>query len=204
LYTRRLLNKTATKWNYVVLVDQTKRMAVQSARADTVDALKNYYAPLLKKSGAIPVIVDTHSFWSQNTNMSGLEDVATFQKLIYDGVDEYVSALSSYLPRKQSPIVAPIGMAYLTIFEERPQMWVQLFLDDAVHSSLHGSYLFSIVLYATMFRHLPSEEASIPEHIDSLFANSRRLVYGQKESLYYRNVARRVVLSGHVPKSFSR
>lgn len=63
----------APSWDYVVLADQSKRMAASSdmARYDTIDALVNVYAPLLLQAGSIPVIVDTHAFWSSHTNMTG-------------------------------------------------------------------------------------------------------------------------------------
>jgi hypothetical protein len=70
--------------------------------------------------------------------------------------------------------------------------------------------LLSIVIYTTVFGHLPSDQVSIPERIENLFANSRKLVYGEStaafpsydEAYYLRNVARRVVLGHHRPKSF--
>jgi hypothetical protein len=197
----------AFKWDYVVLVDQTKRMAVEEARQDSVDALVEFYGPLLKASGARPIVVDTHSFWSESANMTGLGDIPQFQALIYDGVNEYVDALSSVLPRKQTPLVAPIGMAYLTVWEEDYSLWEKLFIDDEVHSSLIGSFLFSCVLYATIFGRLPSEEASRPENVQYLFEHSRKLI-GQEvvypsysESEYLRNVAKRVVINGYIPSS---
>ena len=61
------------RWDFVVLADQSKRMAAASgdARYDTIDALVSVYAPLLQQAGSIPVIVDTHAFWSSHTNMTG-------------------------------------------------------------------------------------------------------------------------------------
>lgn len=203
------LNTTAkTEWDYVVFVDQTKRMAIEGARSESVYALANAYGPLLKQTGAIPIIVDTHAFWSSETNMTGLVDIPTFQSLIYDGVEEYVEALAYVLPDWQAPIVAPIGLAYLTIYEENEDMWYKLFIEDQMHSSLHGSYLFACVLYATMYGHLPPKSVSI-DGIDKLFVKSRKLI-GQDysyptadEAYYYRSIARRVALYGYVPESLT-
>lgn len=70
--TSRYASQTAPSWDYVVLADQSKRMAAsENSRYDTIDALVNVYAPLLQQSGSIPVIVDTHAFWSAETNMTG-------------------------------------------------------------------------------------------------------------------------------------
>lgn len=74
-YYRYIGNKyvNAPQWDFVVLADQSKRMAASSssARYDSIDALVSVYAPLLRQSGAIPLIVDTHAFWSSQTNMTG-------------------------------------------------------------------------------------------------------------------------------------
>jgi len=200
------LENDPVSWDYVVLVDQTKRMAVPQARNDTVNVLINGYGPLLKESGAIPVIVDTHAFWSSNSNMTGLQDIPTFTELIYEGVAEYVDALASVLPRKQKPIVAPIGLAYLTVWEENFELWEKLFLDDQIHASMYGSYLFACVLYSVMFHHMPDDEVS--ENVAMLFMDARKII-GQPtypeshEAEYLRNVARRVVLRNYVPSSLN-
>ena len=198
-------NQTYANWDYIVLVDQTKRMAFEDARQETIYSLANAYGPLLNASGAIPVIVDTHSFWSEDTNMTGLESVEHFQSLIYDGVEEYVNALASVLPSWQYPVVAPIGIAYLTIYEERRSLWEKLFITDNMHSSVHGSYLFACVLYATMYGHLPDRTRTVSK-VEYLFADSRKLVGKldyptENEAYYYRNVARRVALRGYIPSS---
>jgi hypothetical protein len=67
-----LSNTNANTWDYVVLADQSKRMAASAdARYDTIDALVSVYAPLLQQAQAVPVIIDTHAFWSTQTNMTG-------------------------------------------------------------------------------------------------------------------------------------
>eukprot|EP00527_Entomoneis_sp_CCMP2396_P008833 CAMPEP_0198142762 /NCGR_PEP_ID=MMETSP1443-20131203/5464_1 /TAXON_ID=186043 /ORGANISM="Entomoneis sp., Strain CCMP2396" /LENGTH=493 /DNA_ID=CAMNT_0043805847 /DNA_START=72 /DNA_END=1553 /DNA_ORIENTATION=+ len=203
-YTYDYLAEVTFSWDYVVLVDQTKRVAIKSARQNSIYALTYAYGPLIAKTKAIPVIVDTHSFWSESTNMTGLGDIEYFQALIAQGASDYVKALTDILPEEQTPVVAPVGVAYLTIYEERPDLWEKLFIDDGIHASLHGSYVFACVLYGTMYGHLPRRHSG--QSIENLFAKSRMLVgqYDLKfptrsEASYYRNVARRVALGGHVP-----
>ena len=206
-----VLENATMDWDYVVLVDQTKRMAFEEARQVSVYSLTNFYGPLLKKTKAVPVIVDTHAFWSDSTNMTGLDDIPSFQALINDGVSDYVSALSSVLPSKQKPRVAPVGLAYLVVWEEDYDLWTLLFMDDTVHSSLMGSYLFGCVLYATIFGHLPPEDVALPENVMYLFSESRKLIGDgdqdypdYDETAYLREVAGRVVLDGYRPKSLSQ
>lgn len=200
------------KWDYVVLAGQTKRMVVESARNDTLYELVNSYAPMLNESGAIPLLVDTHAFWSDRTNMTGLgNDVPSFTAQIQHGVQLYASALAEALPRSQAPIIAPVGVAYLTVWEENYDLWRMLFVRDMVHASVYGSFLFACVLYMTIFGHrLPDNDLQLQSDIADLFANSRKLVGGnhyfpsQEEVLYLRNVARRVVLKGYVPPSLRK
>jgi hypothetical protein len=199
-------------WDYVILADQTKRVAVEEARKDTLYALASIYAPLLNASGAIPVIVNNHAFWSTTTNMTGLDDIPTFTALIHQGVDEYAKTLSSLLPRSQKPIVAPVSLAYLTVWEENHDLWEALFVADMMHSSVYGTYLISCVIYMTLFGHrLPDTEAALPENVPGLFYHSRKLVEAKnfkfpstEEASYLRNVARRVTLKGHIPASFPK
>jgi hypothetical protein len=212
-YVTTKYTKYPPRWDYIVLADQTKRMATASARYDSVDALLSVYAPLLNQTNAIPVIVDTHAFWSNSSNMTGLYDVPTFTRMVYEGVEEYMAALESVLPPEKAPIIVPIGLAYLTVWEENYEMWQSLFLSDNIHSSLSGSYLFACVLYTKLFGHLPKKSVAIPEDgIEYLFGYSRKNLGGAdsssnstltaKEAQYLLNVAKRVVLNGHVPSSF--
>lgn len=207
-YIQNKLANSTFEWDYVVLVDQTKRMAIEEARQQSIYALTNAYGPLIEATGAIPVIVDTHAFWSDSTNMTGLVDIPTFQSLIYDGVLDYVEALASVLQDWQAPVIAPVGLAFLVVYEENYNLWQKLFIDDDIHSSVHGSYLFSCVLYATMYGHLPRRSTNA--QIETLFSNSRLLV-GQgieyptaREAFYYRRVAKRVALDGYIPTSMFR
>lgn len=193
--------------DYVVLADQTKRLAIESARNKSIAVLVNGYAQLLQASGAVPVLIDTHAFWSDNSNMTGLSDIPTFTKLITAGVEAYQSALSKALPRAQRPIICRIGLAYLVVWEEDYELWQKLFLDDQIHSSIYGSYLFGTVLYSTLFGHLP--DSLLTSHIPSLFADARKLVGSSNipngtEAEFLRNVARRVVLGNHRPRSLNK
>ena len=188
--TNKLASSTvsmANKWDYIVLVDQTKRMVVDDARTESIYSLKYGYGPLLKETGAIPVLVDTHAFWSDQTNMTGLGgDVEHFQSLIHSGVYDYANALAQVLPESQAPLIAPIGVAYMTVYQESKSKWEKLFMDDQMHASLHGSYLFATVLYATLFGHLPNQTLTVHDELmESLFATSRRLLLSSSSSSTY-------------------
>eukprot|EP00977_Amphora_coffeiformis_P011505 scaffold2767_cov177-Amphora_coffeaeformis.AAC.79 len=203
------LSQRYISWDYVVIADQTKRMAVEEAREYTTEALVDSYAPMLSYSGAIPVILDTHAFWANdmNSTMDGF-DIPSFQALIYDGAVEYAEALASVLPKEQAPIIAPAGLAFLLVYEDDESKWEKLIASDGIHASVHGSYLVACVIYATVYGHLP-EKGHSTRDIEDLFAKSRKLYDDNieypttQEASYYRKIARRAVLFGEMPASFT-
>jgi uncharacterized protein YcfL len=178
MYYRYTKSLNATDWNFVVLNEQTKRMAVSNARSASVTTLENYYAPMLKNISAIPIIVQPHAYWSDSSNMTGLSDVATFTSLIYQGTEEYAVALKDQLPSSQTPRVAPVGLAFLVIYEENHDLWEQLFGSDGIHASLFGSYVIGLCLYATMYGKMPPKTYALPENIETLWSKARKLQEG--------------------------
>ena len=61
--------------------------------------------------------------------------------------------------------VAPTGLALQRVKEERPNL--KLILDDKVHPSLHGTYLYVCVIYATIFDRSPIGISYTPEDFSS-------------------------------------
>lgn len=193
-----------TMFDYVVFSDHAKRMAVETTRELALSELKNTYAKYLENDGAIPIIVSPHAFWSQNNNMTGMTDVATFTSLIYDGSLQYAQALQGVLPAAQKARIAPVSLAFLTVYEEDPDLWSQLTDVYDIHPSVFGSYLIGCVLYATITGMMPLQE--LGDDVESLFANARAMTgavdwgYPDAEQAeYLREVARRVTKEGYKP-----
>lgn len=214
-------------YDYVLLNDQTRRMADADAREDSVDALKYAYATMLADSRATPLIVDTHAYPEEaNSNATEYTDdfvdqsdaegyyksIPYMQAMIYYGVEEYMLALKYNLPSYQAPRVVPIGMAYTVVWDEDYPLWKKLFLNETLpYSSPHGSYLFANIIYATVYGHLPRRPSSQKE-IKNLFSSARYLPdlpndYSEifptlEEADYLRLVARRVVLQDYIPQVY--
>jgi hypothetical protein len=55
-------DKEAVYHDYIVLNDQTRRMASEDGRQDSIDALTQAYVSLIRVSRAVPIIIDTHAF----------------------------------------------------------------------------------------------------------------------------------------------
>ena len=202
-------------FDYVVMNDQTRRVANYEAREDSLDALTQAYAPLIKASRAVPIIVDTHAYFFSddgtytNETMGGVfigSSIGAFTSAIYEGVYQYVDALEANLPSKQAPKIAKVGMTYLAIHEDSETQWAKLFSADGIHASQLGTYLQSCVLYATMYGHLPSAIHSDYD-MRAVFFKSRAL-YGDVDATptvaqaeYVRKMVTKVVLQGHVPST---
>jgi hypothetical protein len=205
-YTDELENKTM--YDYVIFSDHAKRMAVEATRELALSELQLTYAKYLENDGAIPVIVSPHAFWSQNNNMTGMTDVATFTSLIYDGSLQYAQTLQDILPSSQKARVAPVSLAFLTVYEEDPDLWSLLTDVYDIHPSVFGSYLIGCVLYATITGKMPQKE--LGEDVESLFVNARAMTgavdWGYPDSdqaEYLWEVARRVTKEGHKPSTLA-
>lgn len=198
-------------WDYVVIVDQAKRMCFDDAREEALLAFNYTYGPLIDKLKATPVIVQPHAFWSYNVNMTGLVDVPTFTSMIIDGAQIYKDYMNTKLSGAfRSTKIAPVGTAFLAVWEEDEDLWNKLFLDDGIHPSGYGSYLYSMVIHATIYRAMPPKSRVVIKDTMDLFSSSRRLyvnetgVPSKQEARKLWKIARKVTLLGFTPKSLKK
>jgi hypothetical protein len=245
-------NNNKTLWDYIVLNDQSIAPAVPRKRNKTIQALISTYIPLLQQmtttttttttttSGAspIPIFISTYGYWRDNLNLTdlyGIQNVPHFTAKLEYGYQLYAQTLllrsssaSSYssFPSR----VAPVGIAFLVVWEENPSLWARLFGPDQFHPSPLGTYLMGCVVHATIFRRLPdapmkktttttttttsiSTTSASSFSVNDLFAHSRAMgltdddylalvLPTRDEALYLRWIAKRVVLRGYRPPSF--
>jgi hypothetical protein len=192
-------------WNYVILQDQSARPAYQNKRNATMNRLRTSYSPMLVENGATPVLLMTYGYWRDSVDMTELVDVPTFTSLLYEGYREYAQLLKEELPDSQAPLMAPVGLAFLVVWEETYELWERLFFEDQLHPSPLGTYLMGSCLYATLYKRLPKREAYLS---DSLWSRARRMqLYGddleaptEYEAAYFQSIVQRVVLEGYIPK----
>jgi hypothetical protein len=194
-------------WNYVILNDQSLRPAYAKKRNTTMNSLRTSYSPMLVESGATPVLLMTYGYWRDSANMTDLVDVPTFTSLLYEGYQEYMQLLKQELPDSQAPLLSPVGLAFLLVWEENVELWGRLFFQDQFHPSPLGTYLMGSCLYATLYKRLPKRKAYLS---DSLWNRARRMqLYGDDdlkgptkyEAKYFQSIVQRVVLEGYTPKS---
>jgi hypothetical protein len=112
-YKYRKAHTSPSKWNYVILNDQSVRPAYEKKRNVSINRLKTTYSPMLVEIGATPVLLMTHGYWRDSVNMTDLVDVPTFTSLLYEGYQEYAQLLKDELPDSQAPHMAPVVCNYM-------------------------------------------------------------------------------------------
>jgi hypothetical protein len=203
-----------TAWDFVVINDNTCNPARSITREHALQTLEQFHVPWLLETGATPVFLWTHAYSVESTevrNMTGLEDVANFTSLTRVGYQAYADLLNLYLPAKQAPRIAPVGLAFLVVHEENYDLWKTLFHCDHIHASPSGTFLQGCIIYYTLFGKMPSHDWVLREDMASLWERARMMQHAweppnpfpdQETAKYLYRVAERVMIEGHIPKSF--
>jgi len=207
LATKSIPNKT---WDYVVLNDQSVRPAIPSKRSITARVLNSTYIPLFLESQATPILIATYGYWRDNLNVTalyGIQDVPHFTAKLYWGYKVYATTLEIVQAR-----IAPVGIAFLVVWEENFQLWERFFGKDQYHPSPIGTYLMGCVVHATIFGQLP--EPPMTADTSYYFETARSMQLSgssselesfyptEEEALYLRWIAKRVVFDKYRPSSF--
>lgn len=199
---RNSLGKIPSKWDFVVMNDQTVYPGIVSKRKRSLKVLTTKYAKLFKKlKTARPVFLATYGYmkasyqsgqqqqqdaasdddttanadYNYDTTYDTLGSMEEFTSRIWYGYQQYAKELGALLPASQQPIIAPVGPAFLMLYEENLSLWDKMFYDDGYHPSPHGSFLIGCVLYATLYGRLPSSNifdvASMPYSSSGTYNN---------------------------------
>jgi hypothetical protein len=200
------------KWDYILLNDNSRSPCCTEQRATGLELLKDVYVPWFRETKATPIFMVTHAYWSSSRDMSGLTDIPTFLSLTYEGYREYAETVGQALPASQRPRLAPVGLAFLLIWEENPSMWRDLIHMDEIHLTPTGTYLEGLIVYATIYGHLPNPKIVLNGDIANLFSNARRMTPSTHiqeayptldQARYLYHVAARIQ-AGELPRSFVR
>jgi hypothetical protein len=199
------------QWDFVLLNDNSRSPCCTEQRALSMELLEDVYLPWLKQIGAAPVFMATYGYWAKKRDMSGLVDIPTFASLTYNGYQDYAKLAEEYLPTSLKPRIAPVGHAFLMVWEESPSLWADLMHTDEIHLSPSGTFLQACVVYATIFGKLPPTNIfDGNEGPDRLWRWARRMAPVDDESKpfptvdtaqYLYHIAHRVAILGETPKS---
>jgi hypothetical protein len=202
---RTVLQTPTPFWDFVVLNDRTTYPAVPSLRNRSTSSLRDSYAPYFLETGATPALYVTYAYPAQEVG-----DIPTFTSLVWEGYAQYAAVLAEALPPSQRPILAPVGIAFLLLWEENYGLWERLFGDDNIHPSPHGTYLIGCVLYATLRGRMPPATVAVPANVKELWDRARCMQLDPKddampfptqaEANFLYLAAKRVVLQGERPR----
>ena len=134
----------SSKWDIVVLQEQSQVPAFERARTETMYPAGRLLVRQIEEGGATPIFFLT---WARRDGLpeNGLSGYETVQSRITDGYLRIAQELG--VP------VAPVGDAWRTARGKDPD--VELWQDDGSHPTEQGTYLAACVFYATIFRQSP-------------------------------------------------
>jgi hypothetical protein len=75
-------NNGIPKWDYILLNDNSRSPCCTDPRKEGIKILVDIYVPWFIETGAIPIFMVTHAYWSSSRDMSGLIDIPTFMSPI--------------------------------------------------------------------------------------------------------------------------
>jgi hypothetical protein len=196
------------KWDFLVLNDNSRNAFRITAREKGLHTLRTTYVPLFKRSGAIPVFLDTHAYFDYTGET---HDIPTFTSISYEGYQQYAAALESFLPPWQKPRIAPSGIVFLAVWEEDNSLWKTLFHSDRAHASPLGTFLEACVIHYTLLGRLPLRKDVLRDDMSTLWSTARMMTppwqpmnaFPSKEDAeYVYNIAERVLINKHLPNAF--
>lgn len=143
--TNTIQKLNSQKWDLVVLQEQSQTPAIEDDRYGLMYPAIREFNDKIRKLGAVPMLYMT---WGRKNGDSefGYSDYASMQESLIEGYMGIAHELSIE--------VAPVGVAWKTAHEQRPQL--ELWLVDGIHPSLAGSYLAACVFYAAIYKKSPA------------------------------------------------
>ncbi len=134
----------STRWNVVVLQEQSQVPSVPSIRAQQMDPAARTLVASVRAGGARPLFLET---WGHRDGWPdyAMPDFDTMQTRIEQGYLEIAHELDV--------AVAPAGEAWRSARLHAPQ--VDLWQPDGSHPTVAGTYLAACVLYASIFGRSP-------------------------------------------------
>jgi hypothetical protein len=198
------------KWDFIVLSDNTHNPFHPVGRQRGISSLKAKWITWIRRSGAIPIFLDTHAYYD-STNQT--VDVPTFTSITYEGYTEYAAVVEASVAVLQKPRIAPAGIVYLLIWEEDYSLWLKLFHGDDArnHNSPLGTFVQSLVIHYTLLGRMPEKKAVLKDDMSALWKYARMMeptwdppadpFPNKADAEYAYNIAERVLVNKELPKS---
>jgi hypothetical protein len=208
------------KWDYILINDNTMNPARGPTRQHALATLERFYVPWIQQTGATPIFLWTHAYTPATTtattsstprDMTGLEDIGNFTSLTRVGYQDYIDLLQLYLPVEQTPKLAPVGLAFLAIYDDNIDIWKSLFHSDGIHASPSGTFLQGCIVYYTIFDRMPDYRYIVRNDMSGLWYNARMMQHYWEptnpfptieHAKYLYHIAKRIMVEEYIPKSY--
>jgi hypothetical protein len=211
-------------WDYVFINDNTMNPARGPTREHAMATLERFYVPWLQQTRATPIFLWTHAYTPRtitNTllstppapprDMTGLTDIGNFTSLTRVGYQAYIDLLELYLPAEQKPKLAPVGLAFLAVYDDNREIWNLLFHSDGIHASPSGTFLQGCIVYYTIFNTMPDYDFIIRHDMSSLWDNARMMQHyweppnpypTVEHAKYLYRIAEKIMVEHYIPPSY--
>mmetsp|Transcript_40830 Transcript_40830/g.47742 ORF Transcript_40830/g.47742 Transcript_40830/m.47742 type:complete len:320 (+) Transcript_40830:137-1096(+) len=166
-------------WDYVVMNDRALFPIVEKKMYYSVQAIYDTYLPYLNATNVrtVPVFIATYAPADEERRMpdgANIVSVENFTQSMHLGYYSYAQLMKPYLTKRQKPRVAPVGKAFLNVYNNDADTWLKLFdQDDLYNPSAYGTYLQALCVYKTIYAKLPPAELALPTYPEFLFYTSR-------------------------------
>jgi hypothetical protein len=207
-YLNKYYAKNNPKWDFVVMNGNTRNPSQSIKRQKGLQALRRIYVPWFQETGAIPVFLDTYAYFDSTGRSI---DIPTFASTTYEGYEQYAALLESFLPLRQKPRIAPVGIVFLTVWEEDHALWERLFHSDRIHPSPLGTFLQGCIIHYALLGRMPPKEDVLRDDMSELWRNARMMqppwqptnpFPSKVDAEYVYNIAERVLKYKHLPNAF--
>ena len=141
--TLRLLN--STKWNFVILQEQSQIPSVEAARTQEMFPAARDLVQKVNAMGAAPVFFIT---WAHR-------DGFPENGMNYEGMQDQINYGYTQIAQELHVMAAPVGSAWSIAVKEHPELG--LWQEDGSHPTGIGTYLAACVFYAVIFHESPPE-----------------------------------------------
>ena len=150
--TLRLLN--STRWNFVVLQEQSQIPSVEAARTQGMYPAARDLVQKVKAIGAAPVFFIT---WAHRDGFpeNGMD---------YQSMQNQINYGYTHIAQELQATTAPVGPAWSLTLKDHPEL--SLWQEDGSHPTGTGTYLAACVFYAVIFHESPeklSYRADLPK-----------------------------------------
>jgi len=134
----------SSKWDYVVLQEQSQVPASEAVRIARMYPAARALVGKIREAGAAPILFITWAHrdgWHEN----GMNT--------YESMQLQINAGYLMLGQELRAQMAPVGYAWMKTRQEDPQL--NLWQEDGSHPNEQGTYLAACVFYASIFRESP-------------------------------------------------